>query len=110
MENEILVLVQGAIGLITLVVFFFVSANIAKIKSHFVEPSRQDYTRDIELALFKGDKQKALNLYYELAYIFVKQTDFQKDNARKLEQISVKINDLGGNIPEAMTAFIEKYK
>lgn len=119
--------ISGIIGVITLIVFFVMAANLGAIKKALIPgkgqfpnkpgfPPREIFRPRTIVYLanreeWKGNKEKAIDHWFNLLYDLrdpkinsaaLKLPGF-KNNKESIEFVEKKIEDLGGKIPEILT-------
>jgi hypothetical protein len=87
---------SGIIGLIILVMFFRLSANVSKIKSRLLMQNYQDLKFKAEIADFKNDTQKVSYFLDYIYYLHYKSDFFKSVRRKEIKVYYDKIKEIGG--------------
>lgn len=107
-DLELYFQIYFVVSLIVWVVFFKMAINVGKIREAQAKliPDRKSIA---ELALFKGQKETAIDAFMDLLFeqVYSGSTNIEKNQEEVLETIK-KIESLGGRIPTETRKEIEK--
>lgn len=98
------IIISGIISIISLIVFFIMSKNVAEIRKNLEAIGGNSYASAYqkgELKEFQGKKDEALDYYNEAYFIILRLIRIQKNLAvysKNKEKIEKKIVMLGGTI------------
>ncbi len=101
--------VNFIIQLILIIVFIRMATNIAKIKNHLTGDSIKQLRKIVEKAIFKDEKEKAIDAYFNLLFAIIYDVNISiADQKYESKEIIKKIEALGGTIPKTARQIIKE--
>ncbi|MGM0408310.1 MAG: hypothetical protein ACQERU_10005 [Bacteroidota bacterium] len=106
-DNTVFI-VNFILSLILLIIFLRMAWNISQIRQHLTTSSATHLRQKAEKHEFKGEKEKAIDVYLDLLYTEATSTSKTIDEIKSsIESIQKKIVYLGGEIPESTKEVIK---
>jgi hypothetical protein len=113
---EIFAIIEGIVSLAAIIVFFIMAENVSSILKNIRLLARKgDTDKDaIELAIFKGNIQQAVDLLHERAFYLSKDSnsdEFPYDRKKRINKVAEcaeRINEIGGTVSKPLIDFLDK--
>lgn len=111
---EVFTIIQGIVTFIMLIVFFVMASNIDKLRNVLHGDQSPEYYEELaRREVFKGNKQKAVDLLHEAIYIFKNKSGENswqlKQNYKYAKKIVIRINKAGGTISQELADIMDEY-